>query len=99
MRRWRKKKDEDEDDILSFDDLEEEDDDDDEKPRRKRYLPPRPIRTHYSYDDSDDEDEGESGPTFDELEPKIRAGKYKPKSDDPWNAHILYQMLKKLGDI
>jgi len=100
MKRWRKKKDEDEDDILSFEDLEEEEDDD-EKPRRKRYLPPRPIRTHYSYDDSDDEDEddGESGPTFDELEPKIRAGKYKPKPDDPWNAHVLYQTLKKLGDI
>jgi len=36
---------------------------------------------------------------FDEIEPLIRAGKYRPKSSDPWNAHLLYNLLKESGEI
>ena len=102
MRRWRKKKkEEDDDDILNFEDLEEEEEEEDEeeeeKPRR-RYAPPRPIRTRFFGDDFD-EDEDDEGPTFEELEPKIRAGKYVPKQSDPYTAHILYQSLRDLGEI
>ena len=101
MRRWRKKK-EDDDDVLKFDDLEvdeeEEEDEEEEKPRR-RYAPPRPIRTRFYSDDYDDEESDEEGPTFEELEPMIRAGKYKPKASDPYTAHILYQSLRDLGEI
>lgn len=99
MRRWRKGKDDDEE-VLTFDDLEdgegddEEEEDEKERPRH-RYIPPRQIRTRFEYG-SDDVDDG---PTFEELEGKIRAGKYKPKQEDPWNAHVLYQTLKDLGDI
>jgi len=85
---------------LTFDDLEDEEDEDEdeEKGYRKRtYSPPRPIRTHY-HSDYDDDDERD-GPTFDELEPKIRAGKYKPKKSDPWNAIVLYNLLKESGEI
>ena len=103
MRRWRKKK-EDDDAILTFDGLEEgeeeeeeEDEEEEEKPRRRRYAPPRPIKTRFHSDDEDED--GERGPTFDELEPKIRAGKYRPKKTDPWTAHLLYQSLRDLGEI
>ena len=98
--RWRgrKKRLEDEEDVLTFEGLLESDDDEeeDDKPRR-RYAPPRPIRTRFHSDGDDDEEP--DGPTFEELEPKIRAGKYRPKSGDPWTAHILYQSLRDLGDI
>jgi len=103
MRRWRKKKQEDDDDILTFDGLEEEDEDEEdeeeEKPRR-RYAAPRPIRTRFYGDEFDaEEKDEEDGPTFEELEPLIRAGKYKPKQKDPYTAHILYQNLRALGEI
>ncbi len=100
--RWRgrKKRLEDEEESLTFEGLLESDDDDDDEDdkRRRRYAPPRPIRTRFHSDDADDDVEPD-GPTFEELEPKIRAGKYKPKSGDPWTAHILYQSLRDLGDI
>ena len=98
MRKWKKKIDDD-DDTLTFDDLEDDEDEEEEKGYRKRtYSPPRPIRTHY-HSDYDDDDDERDGPTFDELEPKIRAGKYKPKKTDPWNAIVLYNLLKESGDI
>lgn len=95
MRRWRKE--EDDDDILNFEDLDE--------PVRgrgaRRYLPPeRKIITHYDIEDDEDDEESEaSNSRFDELEPKIRAGEYKPTSSDPWHAHVLYNLLKDLGKI
>jgi hypothetical protein len=96
MRRWKRNGDE-EDDILTFEgfDVEEEVE---SKPKRRPYLPPRPIKTHFDYDD-DLEEEEDACARFDELEPKIRAGKYKPKKGDPWNAHVLYDMLKSMGEI
>ena len=101
MRRWRKRSG-DEEELLTFDGLIGTDADDDEeeaeeKRPRRRYAPPRPIRTrfHGEVDFGGEED----GPTFDELEPMIRAGKYKPKQSDPYNAHLLYQALRDLGDI
>jgi hypothetical protein len=97
MRRWRKRPDEDDDDTLTFEDLETVEKEDD-KPKRRPYLPPRPIRTHYSFDEDIDDEEGACA-RFDELEPKIRAGKYRPKRGDPWNAHVLYDMLKSMGEI
>jgi len=100
MRRWKKKKkqdEEDDDDLLSFDDM-DDDEEEDESPRRRSYLPPRPIRTYHHTEMDDDLDE-EEGATFEDLEPKIRAGKYKPKKSDPWNAHILYNLLKERGAI
>lgn len=103
MRRWRKKKEED-DDVLKFDNLnydeeeDEDDDEEDERPRR-RYVPPRPIRTRFFSDNYDDANDGEEGSTFEDLEPMIRAGKYKPKPSDPYTAHILYQNLVALGEI
>lgn len=97
MRRWNKKK-LDDDDALTFDDLEDEEEEEEEsRPRRRTYAPPRPIRTHYNSDDYEGDDD--AGPTFDELEPKIRAGKYKPKKTDPWNAIVLYNLLKESGEI
>ena len=101
MRRWRRDIDED-DEVLTFDEFEGEGDDEEEeeRPQRRRrsYAPPRQIRTRFEYEEEDDEDE-EEGPSFEELEGKIRAGKYKPKAEDPWHAHVLYQTLKDLGDI
>ncbi len=97
MKRWKRELGED-DDTLTFDDLEEIDEDSDVKSRRRPYLPPRPIRTCFSYEDDDisvDEDDSR----FDEIESKIRSGDYKPKKADPWNAHVLYSLLKSLGEI
>jgi len=85
MTRWRKK--DDDDDVLTFDDIEEPD-----GHQRYRKPVPRHINTNFDYEE-------QSGPTFDELELKIRSGKYKPKAKDPWNAHVLYQTLKDLGEI
>ena len=102
MKRWKRKPDEEEDDdTLTFDDIDdEEEDEDDSKSKRRPYLPPRPIRTHFSYEEVDlDDDDDEKQARFDEIESKIRAGKYKPAKSDPWNAHVLYDMLKSLGDI
>ncbi len=100
MRRWRKRSGDDEE-LLTFEGLlgpEVDDDDEDEEKRpRRKYAAPRPIRTRFHGND-DYEDEPD-GPTFDELEPMIRAGKYKPKQSDPWTAHLLYQALRDLGDI
>lgn len=98
MSRWRRKIEEEEDreDLI---DLEEE-----RRPkRRRRYsLRPRRIRTHFDFLEEEEVQEDhfdDSGKTFEEIEGKIRAGKYKPRPEDPWNAHLLYQMLKDLGDI
>lgn len=88
MRRWRKDKEEDDDEELTFEDLDDED-------KKVPYRRPEPRHINMKFGN----DEEESGPTFDELEAKIRAGKYKPKSKDPWNAHVLYQTLKDLGEI
>lgn len=100
MRRWRRDKEEDDDELLTFDELEDGDEDEDDEEEEeagagRRYLRPRPLRIA-RYDDFED---GESGPTFEDLEAKIRAGKYKPKSKDPWTAHVLYENLKSLGEI
>ena len=97
MRRWRRDKEEDDDELLTFDELEDgdEDEDEEEEGAGRRYLRPRPLRIA-RYDDFEAE---ESGPTFEDLEAKIRAGKYKPKSQDPWTAHVLYENLKSLGEI
>jgi len=98
MRRWRRRgeDEENEDDTLTFDDLEDEEED--ESPRKRRsYLPPRPIRTHFNEDSFDGEESIQE--RFDDLEASIRAGKYKPKDGDPWNAHVLYNLLKGLGEI
>jgi hypothetical protein len=103
MNRWKRKID-DEDDTLTFDDLDDLDDlddavDDEPKKKRRPYLPPRPIRTHFSYEEGDlDEDDTEQN-RFDEIEAKIRAGSYKPTKSDPWNAHVLYDMLRSLGEV
>jgi len=101
VRRFKRKKD-DEDDIFTFDGLtedeDESEDDDEEKPsrRRRQYAPPRPMRvTRFSdYDSGDDE-----GPSHEELEEKVRGGKYKPKPSDPWTIHVLYNLLHESGDI
>ncbi len=99
MRRWKKKYEDEDDEVLTFDDLDGADDEDEEEiPRRRSYSPPRPIRTHYDFDESIEEDE-DAGEKFDKIEPLIRSGKYKPKKSDPWNAHVLYNMLKEMGDI
>ena len=97
MRKWRRG---DDDDILSFDDLDLGGD----EPRRGRrslsrgdYLPPRPIQTHY--DEGDAEESEDACDRFDEIEAKIRSGEYKPQKSDPWNAHVLYNMLKSMGEI
>ncbi len=97
MRRWRRDKEEDDDELLTFDELEDGDEDEDEEEEGavRRYLRPRPLRIA-RYDDFATE---ESGPTFEDLEAKIRAGKYKPKRQDPWTAHVLYENLKSLGEI
>jgi putative alpha-1,2-mannosidase len=36
---------------------------------------------------------------WNELESKIRAGKYRPKHSDPWTLHVLYSNLRDLGKI
>lgn len=103
MNRWKRKVDEEDDDTLTFDDLDDLDDgedEDDPKPKRRPYLPPRPIRTHLSYEEGDFDEDDDSGQSrFDEIEAKIRSGSYKPTKSDPWNAHVLYDMLKSLGDV
>lgn len=100
MRRWRKRGG-DEDDVLTFDGLLEEEDDAEEDRPRRRYVAPRPIKTRFHNDsceeEGEDSDDGIS--LFEELEPKIRSGKYKPSQSDPWTAHILYQSLRDLGEI
>jgi len=95
MRRWRRRKEED-DDLEEYDEDEEEEED--ERPRR-RYPPPRPLRVTRFHDLLDEDEEEDGGPKFEDLEAGIRAGKYKPKPEDPWTAHILYQNLKELGEI
>lgn len=96
MRRWRK--DEGDEDIL-FEDL--EDPEEVIGRGRRRYLaPPRKMITHYDLeDDIEDEDTEETNGRFDEIEDRIRAGEYKPKKSDPWNAHVLYNLLKDMGEI
>jgi len=96
MRRWRRKK-EDEDDLEEYEEDEDEDEED-ERPK-KRYPPPRPLRVTRFHDLFDEDEEEDEGPKFEDLEANIRAGKYKPKPEDPWTAHILYQNLKALGEI
>jgi hypothetical protein len=94
MRRWKRKGDE--EDAITFDELEdfeEEDDEGEEGPSGRRYA--RPLRIA-RYEDFEVENDG---PTFEDLEDKIRSGKYKPKASDPWTAHILYQNLRSLGEI
>ena len=90
MRRWRRGQEED-DETIVFDDNGEAED----RHRPRSYA--RPLRTIFGNDDDDEEEE--DAPSFDDLEPEIRAGKYKPKPSDPWNAHILYQSLRDLGEI
>lgn len=100
MRRWRKDH-EGEDELLTFDNLDEyydEDDEEDEPRPRRKVAAPRAIRTRFYGEDHDDDEEDE-GSTFEDLEPLIRAGKYKPKKQDPYTAHILYQNLQALGEI
>lgn len=98
MKRWKRALDDGDDDDLTFDDFDI--DGDEGKSKRRSYLPPRPIRTHFSQDDEDEDEDAVDGQSrFDEIEAKIRAGSYKPKKSDPWNAHVLYDMLKSLGDI
>jgi len=95
MRRWRKNN-----EVLDFENM-----DSDSKPTRRSS-----ISTSYDEEDEEDEDEeddGEdddgdhdySGPSFESLEPMVRAGKYKPKPEDPWTIHVLYQSLKDIGKI
>lgn len=108
MKKWRRPFDEDDDDGEGFSYLLDDDDDDDvggdaggsskKRKRRRSYPAARPLRvTRFDGLDDDDDDEEEEG--FEELEAKIRQGKYKPKKSDPWTAHILYQNLKALGEI
>lgn len=101
MRRWRKKSEDDEDDVLTFDNI--DDDEEDEKPRRRYKIPKSPIRTRFSStDDDEDLEEGASEDedgSFENLEPLIRAGKYKPKPSDHYTVHLLYQTLRDLGEI
>ena len=91
MRRWRRGQEEDDEALVFDDDGAAED-----RSRPRSYA--RPMRTVFDANDEDDEEEDDT-PSFDDLEAKIRAGKYKPKPKDPWNAHILYQALQDLGDI
>lgn len=88
MRRWRRGTEEEPDEALVFDDEVED--------RPRSYA--RTMRTRFDADDYEEE-AAEDAASFDDLEPKIRAGKYIPKKDDPWTAHILYQALQDLGEI
>lgn len=97
MRRWRRRRD-DEDDLVEYDEDEDEEEEEEYERPKRRYPPPRPLRVT-RFQDLPDEDEENDGPKFEELEAKIRAGEYKPKGEDPWTAHILYQNLKALGEI
>lgn len=92
MRRWRRGIEEEPDEPLVFDDEALAEDRD----RPRSYA--RTMRTRFDGDDEEDEPD-EDAVSFDELEPKIRAGKYIPKKSDPWTAHILYQSLQDLGEI
>jgi len=103
MRRWRKKG-TDEDELLTFDGLveeevaDEEEEEEEVKPRR-RYAPPRPIRTRFDTVMPTYDEDVDSSSSFEDLESMIRAGEYKPKQKDPYTAHILYQALRDLGEI
>lgn len=97
MRRWRRRGNDEE--VLTFDDMVEADDEERVPPPRRRYAPPRPFRTMFADEDGIGDDDESEGPTFEDLEPMIRAGSYKPKQSDPWTAHVLYQSLLDLGEI
>jgi len=93
--------DEEEDEGEDGEEDEEEDEDEEEEeeesfsgyrsPAHSRGAPHRPRRGFLS-DEGDDE-------LSDEMAAAIRAGKYKPKRQDPWTAHTLYSMLKDLGKL
>ena len=104
MRRWRKRKISD-GDILNFDS------ESDSREKSKYSSPNRKLLNIHDEDiedveevEDDDEyddeyDEDGNIAKFNRLEPLVRAGKYKPKSSDPYTVHLLYQSLIELGDI
>lgn len=97
MRRWRRPR-YDEDD--EEEELEEEEEEEEEKPRRRKIPPARPMRVTRFSDFGLEEEESESQiERFDKIAPMIRRGMYKPKTSDPWIAHILYENLRALGEI
>ncbi len=94
MRRWRRPRYEDEDEEEG-EEVEEE-----ERPRRRIIPPARPMRVTRFSDFGLEDEESETGiQRFDKIEPMIRRGMYKPKTSDPWMAHVLYENLRALGEI
>lgn len=86
MKKWKRR---------NVDDDDEDDDEDEEE--EHRYVRPRRSFSSltYLYDDEDEEEGGDE--RWNELEKKIRAGKYKPRRSDPWTLHVLYNNLKELN--
>jgi len=57
------------------------------------------LSARISTDEEEDYDYEGADDRFDEVERKIREGRYKPKKSDPYTVHLLYQFLKESGDI
>lgn len=93
MRRWRRPSD------IEDEDLDIDEDEEEEEIVQRRYIAPRLRVTRFSDFDDDDYEVETDIARFDRIKGLIRAGKYKPKSSDPWIAHILYSNLKALGEI
>jgi len=87
--------DEDEDDDEDDDEEEEEEEEVQLAPRRRpAQRRPRFGQSRYVRVEDDAPEE-----LSEEMAAAIRAGKYKPKHEDPWSAHTLYNVLKDLGDL
>ncbi len=94
MRRWRRPR------YYEEDEDEEEEDEEEEEERPRRRIPPaRPMRVTRFSDFGLDEESETGIQRFDKIEPMIRRGMYKPKTSDPWMAHVLYENLRALGEI